>query len=252
MEDSYIYNETMVRFYDIIYDHLLDRQSRDFYIERIKECKEPVLEIGTGTGRIFLRGLEAGADIYGIDVSTNMLNYLKSRLPEKEHYRLDHQDVRDFRLNKKFDLIIAPFRMFSHVLTIDDQLAALRSIREHLTDKGRFIFDVFVPKADRIDSETWQDLVIDLEYETGKRLQRFDIVTPDYIHQIQHITFKFFWDEENGSHQESIEFPFRYFFRYELEHLLTRANLKIEKMYGDFYGHSLEEVHNEFLLVCSK
>jgi SAM-dependent methyltransferase len=252
MKDTFIYTKTMVRFYDIIYDAMLEKQSRDYYVERVTECKGPVLEIGTGTGRIFLRALSAGADIYGIDISINMLNVLKSKMPENQHYRLHYQDVRGFKLDNKFKLIIAPFRMFSHLIEIEDQLSALNSIRGHLADDGRFIFDVFVPKVDRIDGETREDLVIDLEYEKGRRLQRFDIVTPDYINQIQHITFKFYWDEENCTHQESVEFPFRYFFRYELEHLLARADLKIEEIYGDFYGHSLDKAQKEFVVVCRK
>lgn len=252
MKDTFVYTSTMVRFYDIIYDAMLEKQSRDFYVDEIAKCRGPVLEIGTGTGRIFLRALYAGADVHGIDISTNMLNFLKGKLDQKEHYRLNCQDVKNFKLDKKFNLIIAPFRMFSHLISVVEQFNALRCIREHLTDDGRFMFDVFVPSPDKIDGETSENLVIDVEYEPGKRLQRFDIVTPDYIHQVQHITFRFYWDENDGQHQESVEFPFRYFFRYELEHLLTSANLNIEKMYGDFFGHSIDEVQKEFVVVCGK
>jgi SAM-dependent methyltransferase len=242
----------MVRFYDIIYGAMLEKQSRDYYVDRIAECKGPVLEIGTGTGRIFLRALSAGADIYGIDISTNMLNFLKGKLEQKEHYRLNYQDVRNFKLDKKFKLIIAPFRMFSHLITVDDQLGALNTIREHLADEGKFIFDVFVPKLELILEGTREQLILDVEYEPGKSLKRYDTVRPDYINQIQHISFKFVWDDIDGQHEETAEFPFRYFFRYELEHLVTRAYLKIEKIFGDFYGHSLDEAQKEFVVTCRK
>jgi SAM-dependent methyltransferase len=242
----------MVRFYDITYDHMLEKQSRDYYVELILECDGPVLEIGTGTGRIFLRALSAGADIYGIDISTNMLNKLKSKMPENKHFRLHYQDARNFELDKKFELIIAPFRMFSHLITVDDQLGALNTIREHLADDGKFIFDVFIPKLELISVGTREQLILDVEYEPGKSLKRYDTVKPDYIHQIQHITFKFVWNDIDGQNEDSTTFPFRYFFRYELEHLLARANLTIEKIYGDFYGNSLEQSQKEFVVVCRK
>jgi len=252
MKDTFIYSETMVRFYDIVYDHMLEKQSRDYYLERIAECGGPVLEIGTGTGRIFLRALSGGADIYGIDISTNMLNNLKSKMLENQHYRLHYQDVRNFKLDKKFELIIAPFRMFSHLIAVDDQLDALNSIREHLTDDGKFIFDVFVPKLELISEGTREQLIYDVQYEPGKSLKRYDTVKPDYIHQIQHITFKFVWNDIDGQHEDSANFPFRYFFRYELEHLMTRAKLRIEQIFGDFYSHSLEEAKKEFVVTCRK
>jgi len=60
------------------------------------------------------------------------------------------------------------------------------------------------------------------------------------------------WDEADGTHEETVTFPFRYLFRYELEHLLVRANLRIEMLYGDFYGHSLDETQKEFVVICRK
>jgi len=252
MEDTFIYTDVMVRFYDIIYDAMLGPQRGDFYVVRIANCGGPVLEIGTGTGRIFLRGLSAGADMYGIDISSNMLKELKSKLLEKEHFRLHHQDVRNFKLDKKFRLIIAPFRMFLHLITVEDQLNALNSIREHLADDGKFIFDVFVPNLELISTGTRDKLVFDGEYEPGKKLKRYDSASPDYIHQLQNVSFKYVWDEADGTHEETVTFPFRYLFRYELEHLINRANMRIERIYGDFYGHSLDETQKEFVVVCRK
>src|SRR5262249_14857964 len=50
-----------------------------------------------------------------------------------------------FRLDQKFDLVIAPFRVFLHNLTTEDQKACLRSAHEHLRPGGRFAFNIFHP-----------------------------------------------------------------------------------------------------------
>jgi predicted TPR repeat methyltransferase len=103
------------------------------------------LEVGVGTGRIFRRALAAGADIYGLDNSPSMLKYLKKYLPTHEYHRLSQQSAVDFSYDRRFDLIIAPFRVFSHLVKVEDQLLALRNIKKHLSEKGLLIFDLYVP-----------------------------------------------------------------------------------------------------------
>lgn len=250
LNSNFIYTESLVGFYDIIWERF-NRTDREFYLNEMNNSKGSILEIGTGTGRIFIHALEKGADIYGIDVSEVLQDYLKKRIDSKDHGRLKIADVRNFNFGKKFDLIIAPFRMFSHMLTVKDQLSALNCIHDHLTDKGRFIFDVFLPDLDRIRKGNGISLSDETEYVPGRMLQFFDASTPDYINQLQHVTFKYVWDEFDGKKEEVVEFPFRYFFRYELEHLIARSGMKLEKMYGDFeYGELCSDSKN-LICVCS-
>ena len=111
------YPDFFARFYDTIYDHIRDATDHQYFVNKILEAKGPVLEIGVGTGRFFMDALNRGADIYGIDISPTMLDILKNKLPDKEHYRIQVQDICSFKLDQKFDLIIAPFRVFMHLIT---------------------------------------------------------------------------------------------------------------------------------------
>ena len=154
MNKDYYYNESIARFYDKVYDKLeFLKPAQNFYAEEITAAKGPVLEAGVGSGRIFVPALNAGADIYGIDISKNMLNQLIKKLDTKDMYRVSINDIRNFRLNKKFDLVISPFRVFQHLLTIEDQLKALNCIYEHLNPGGRLIFDVFNPDLSRLTKD---------------------------------------------------------------------------------------------------
>ena len=159
--------------------------------------------------------------------------------------------MRNFDFGKKFKLIIAPFRIFSHLITTDDHLSALRNIFNHLEKGGRFIFDVFLPNLKMIKEGNEDYLQFEGEYKPGKLLQRFESARPDYINQIQHVTFKYVW-EENGIHEEIVEFPFRYFFRYELEHLIARSGLILKNMYGDFEYGKLDSKSNNMICVCKR
>ncbi len=44
----------------------------------------------------------------------------------------------------------------------------------------------------------------------------------------------------------------RYFFRYELEHLITRTGLKLVNIYGDFKENALEEGSKNLIVIAKK
>ena len=119
--NEYNYNEATVRFYDVLYDQLTGvlksgKERADFYLEEISGAKGAVLEAGVGTGMIFVPALAEGADIYGIDKSELMYEKVMAKLNETDRSRITLQDIRDFRLDKKFSLVISPFRVFQHLL----------------------------------------------------------------------------------------------------------------------------------------
>ncbi len=247
------YTDAMVRFYDTVYANLRDNTDHAFYLEKILETEGPVLEIGAGTGRLFCDALSKGADIYGIDYSDLMLSKLKSKIDSSEHYRVKVDDARTVELDKRFKLIISPFRVFSHMLSIEDQVQTLSNIKEHLADDGRFIFDLFNPNpAYLIEKEREPVMDFDGEYEPGKKLQRIVSIRPDNINQVNHVTFTYRWEEDGSMKEDTSEFPMRYYYRYEIEHLIARSGLKLEAMYGDFKEGKLENGKWEFVMVCSK
>jgi len=70
-------------------------------MKKILETDGLVLELGVGTGRIFMKALEKGADIYGIDISPSMVEKLKEKLDRKYHKRVFIQAVyKDFSMDR--------------------------------------------------------------------------------------------------------------------------------------------------------
>ncbi len=250
---EYYYNESVARFYDVVYDEMKSLQpGLEFYLEEIKKSNGKVLEAGVGTGRIFIPALNDGADIYGMDYSEIMLTKLKGKIPAKEHYRIWQEDIRRFDSGETFSLVISPFRVFQHLLTIEDQLSALNSIYNVLDDGGRLIFDVFRPDLVRVTKDVEDVPEFDGEYEKGKRLQRLSTVKYDNINQQMELTFKFIWDENEKENTDSFSTPLRYYHRFELENLIARTPFKLDKMYGDFTRGELNNNSKEFVIVCKK
>jgi SAM-dependent methyltransferase len=251
MEEGFSYPDCFARFYDVIYAELRTID-RDFFLCKARAAKGPVLEIGVGTGRLFMDALNAGADIYGVDISPTMLEQLKAKLDPKDHHRICQQDARSLRLDKTFDLILAPARVFSHLLEIDDQLRALDSVYDHLNPGGRFIFDVFVPNLEILLHGVDKQLDFDGEYAPGKRVKRVISAKADLVNQINHITMTLTWDEEGGQKSGTWQTPMRFFFRYELEHLVRRSKLKLVNIFGDYEEHALGPQSTDFVLVCER
>jgi hypothetical protein len=44
----------------------------------------------------------------------------------------------------------------------------------------------------------------------------------------------------------------RFYFRYELEHLLSKTRFSAWKIYGDYFGNELNPESKDFVVVLSK
>jgi SAM-dependent methyltransferase len=246
------YPEFFARFYDLIYHSIRDGVDNDFFQTEIMHTKGKVLEIGAGTGRLFINALNKGADIYGIDISQSMIDVLNKKLSDDLLYRISLQNMIDFTYDFKFDLIVAPFRVIMHLPEKEDQLRAINNVYEHLGKNGRFIFDVFVPDLNQILNGIQNLTDFEGEYEPGKKIKRTVSTKPDLINQVINIEFLLEWDEDNRTRQDVWKTQLRFFFRYELEHLIERSKFMRYEIFGDYQGHELNQSSKEFVVICYK
>jgi len=247
-----LYPEMVARFYDVVYAQVRDGVDKDYYLRQIAQCTGPVLELGAGTGRLFCEARAGGADIYGIDISPAMVAKLQGKLNDEERRRVWVADALQLRLERRFELILAPFRMLSHLQRVAEQLRLLDVVYEHLAPGGRFIFDVYVP-ALRLLLDGMDGLVdFDGEYAPGLRLRRVLRARSDLVSQTTEVTMSFFWDEDGKEQRGDYRFAMRFFFRYEIEHLIARSRLTLRSIHGDFAGGPLGPDSREFVVVCGR
>lgn len=255
--------------YDFIadlYDHVVpyrDRPDVGFFVEAARAAGSPVLEVGCGTGRVLVSTARAGLDVVGLDLSPKMLAVCRERLqaePEtvRSRARLVEADMRRFELGQKFTLATVPFRPFQHLLTVDDQLACLASIRAHLVDGGRLILDLFNPSLDMLASPaSGEEGGEEPEFTTpdGRRVVRkHRAVATDRFRQVNDYELIYYVSHPDGRQERLVQaFPLRYLFRFEAEHLLARAGFEVEHLYADFdkrpYGSAYP---GELLFVARK
>jgi len=155
------------------------RPDVDFYVGRALDAEGPVLEMACGTGRIYLPLLDVGVDADGFDRSPDALAVLRETAAEVGFDPSVWQaDMTAFATRRSYDLVVCPFNAVQHLLTVDDQLAALEAAYDALAPGGQLCFDVFVPKFDHICASygEWDAETVDYRGTPHELRTRTDLV----------------------------------------------------------------------------
>jgi ubiquinone/menaquinone biosynthesis C-methylase UbiE len=231
-----------------IYDCYATGVSGDvaFYVDQARRSEPPVLELCCGTGRILIPIAEAGVKVVGMDRSPSMLAVAKARAAKlgtevQGRIELLDGDMRGFSLGRRFALIMIPYRSFLHLLTTDDQRAALGRIREHLSDAGRLVFNVFDPRLDLLQQGIGggSELRKFTEFthpQTHRRVVGWYATSCDPLRQVieQYNVFDQMDDRGTVVARQYVPLTLRYVFRHEMQHLLDLCGFRAEALYGDF------------------
>jgi SAM-dependent methyltransferase len=119
-----------------------------FFLDQLKHCSGEVLELMSGTGRVSVPLIEAGAKLTCVDKSPEMLAILQQKLDQRGlSATLQTVDVCELECDQQFDLILLPFHSFAELLTAAEQGQALDRIYAHLSVSGRFICSLHNPSV---------------------------------------------------------------------------------------------------------
>jgi SAM-dependent methyltransferase len=247
------YPDLIARFYDAVYAKVRDGVDNGWYLDRMAAAQGPVLEIGVGTGRLFAEARRRRIDAWGIDASPAMIARCRAKIEPEDRGRVSVADAVTMRPGTRFALVCAPFRVLSHVHEPGDQLRLLDAVHDCLLPGGAFVFDLYVPDLRLILDGVPEHTDFDGEHAPGRRLRRIVQAAPgDLSSQVSRVRMRFLWEEEDGEHAGEWAFEMRFFFRFELEHLVARSKLVLDTIYGDFAGHPLSADSREFVVVCRR
>jgi SAM-dependent methyltransferase len=241
-----LYDQPSSEFYDYQFDDNHTRPDVAFYIDFAVKSGGQVLELGCGTGRILLPTARAGVKVTGLDKSAEMLKICRSKLekesPEvKNRVSLVNADMRDFHLGKRFSLVSITFGPFNNLITVDEQMSCLNCIRQHLRPHGALVFDVYyITLAELVAPEGSDLFSAKKPFETPDgRLVTWGVCRYgklDFHRQVMQDGLYFNVRYPDG-HAERLVYTHplvRYYYRYEVEHLLARTGFKTAAVYGDF------------------
>ena len=260
-KEKALYDSFIAEYYDSSPMVTMRTQDVVFYRNAARMYGDPVLELGCGTGRITLAVAEAGYRIVGLDSSENMLeravakrNSLRREARERVH--LVQGDMTQFDLGEKFRAVIIPFRPFQHLLETEQQIRCLECSRKHLAPNGRLIVDFFQTDPDRMHDPSFHKEALLIEYDLpdGRHVALSERVAA-YHRALQRNDVEMIFNVTHADHRKErlvMAWTLRYFFRYEVEHLLSRCGFELEATYGSFDSAPLGDSSPEMIFVASR
>jgi len=194
--------------------------------------------------------LKEGIEAYGIDLSEEMLRALREKAEAlKLRPWVKQADMRSFDLQKRFSLILIPFRSFLRNLTIDDQIKTLKNCRKHLATDGKLVLNFFFPNPDVISNTYGKEIERPLDTKEGQ----FKLTSKSYFvdEPEQVIEFTFIWRKDNHI-ISGFKSRLAMIYKREFELLLKLAGFRKWQVYGGFEYQPLESYKQEMVWVVEK
>jgi SAM-dependent methyltransferase len=228
-----------------------------FYLEVAQETDGPIVDVGSGTGRVMFPLARAGYDVHGIDNEPAMLDRARSLLDEepglrsKLHFHLG--DAKTYQMPVKFGLTLVPYNGLMHFLDQDSQIAVLRNLRSWTRDDGALVLDL--PNAgDVYATEDTDSIIFErtfMEPETGHLVMQQSVSTLDRTMQLLDVTWIYDEVGADGSLKRTFA-PLRlyYYFYSEIRLLLALTGWEIETVFGDLDGSDFEDGAPRMVVVA--
>lgn len=237
------------------YDQRYKNYTQDipFWINQARKYSGPVLELACGTGRVAIPLAKEGFLVTGIDISDSMLSEARRKSSQAGIVvEWIKADIRDFKLGKRFPLIIFPFNTICHLFDLEDLEACLSCVEGHLRPNGRFIIDVFNPRLDillRNPEERYIPPYSEYPDPDGRgTIAVTESNVYDTASQINRI--KLFYKFPGQAEEIIEELNMRIYFPQELDALLKYNGFEIEAKFGNYDETPFTSAAPKQLIVC--
>ena len=240
--------------YDLFYDDFQD--DIEMYRGFAGRTGGPILEVGSGTGRVALALAEEGHTVVGLELSDAMravAQHNAERAQRIDRVTFVAGDMRRFKIDQYFGLIIVPLNTFLHNLTLDDQLATLACFKRHVRPGGLLVLDCFNP-----DPATAADdgrLIVQrsvIDRATGQAAWLLLSRTTDWGNQRQEITYLIDRTDLSGVVRRAVlQTSFRFILRNELPLLLRQGGFDLKEVYGSYDLEAFEAGSDKLIDVAT-
>jgi SAM-dependent methyltransferase len=249
--------DRFARFYDADYRDYADD------VEAIgllaADTGDPLLELGSGTGRLLVPLAAAGHTVTGVDISPAQLAVARDKLAgvgTGRQVTLVEGDLRTFQLPRTdYAFAFCTSNTLMHFTTVSDQLAVLQNAHRHLRSGGLLLVDLFNPDVVRLAAvnglmelaDQWEDA------STGGQVLKWSVRTVDWGEQIQDTLFIYEECMPDGQNRRTLcPFTLRFLWRSEAELMMRLAGFAVEDVWGDFDGSDYSVASDHLILLARK
>ncbi len=241
------YFDDLASFYDAVHDQQGDDAA--FYRGLASEANGPVLEVGCGTGRIYLELLRAGVDADGIDVSSDSLDVLRETAAEEGlEPTVREGEMTTFEPEREYALVIVPFRTFLYLHAIDDQLAAFDRFHDALAPDGRLALNAFVPSFELICDQYGEWIEHEITLDGDAYIYRTISEIDDEVKQLARVRTEV--TDDDGSRVAESGHRLKLLSKSEFELLFRCSPFSSWEGYGGFEYEPLEAPSREMVWIA--
>jgi SAM-dependent methyltransferase len=202
-----------------------------------------VLDLPCGPGRHTVELARRGFDVTGVDITEA---YIEEARELAEDEGLDAEfvvaDMRDFRREAEFDVVLNLFSSFGYFEDPADDRVALDRMRDSLKPDGRVVFEMVAKETllETFSRRAWH------EFDDGAILLEDRRVSDDWgsIHN------RWIVIDADGERTE-FELEHRLFAASELRRLVESAGFGDVSVYGGLDGRAFEAGRSRLVLVAS-
>ena len=219
------------------YDLFADNTDIPFFLEFARKTGSPILDLAAGTGRVTFALAREGFEVVALENSQSMMAEARKKLENSpkdvsSRITLVEGSMKDFSLDQKFSLIIVP-NSFIHLLTTDDQLSAIHSVIEHLSDDGLFILDLY-PGEHQYEHATFEDAPARLP--DGRTVTRSGTIDSDSLTRLMRVELRYTVTDIDGQVITELDVVSgaALISKQEADQLIQRSGMHIENEFGDF------------------
>ncbi|MFH5182718.1 class I SAM-dependent DNA methyltransferase [Paenibacillus sp. TAB 01] len=253
-----------------LYDRLMEEMPYPEWLDFLSQCwskygkPRTLADLGCGTGSLSIPLARQGIEVYGIDLSDDMLAVAQQKGAEAERHQPFpaggsvawlQQDMREWSLHRQVDAVISLCDCLNYLLEEEEVAQTFQQVFAGLNPGGLFVFDVHTP----------------YQLEAYAEAQPFFLNEDDVAYiwtseldaercEIEHALTIFVSDMERGSSNTGSE-RFRRVDELHVQRAYPMAWLKRQlqqtgfsevEMYGDFAWKSVTKTTQRAFFVARK
>jgi len=214
----------------------------DFYLSLAGPRPVSVLDLGCGTGTLCNTLAERGHVATGVDPAAAMLA-LARRKPHAEKVEWVRCSAQSYRSEKRFDLIVMTGHAFQILLTDEDALAVLQTMRFHLKKTGRVAFETRNPRVDWAGEWAARPT---RRLAGGQVVETLRVTAAEGEFISFETSYRFPWETLTTS--GTLRFPSRQ----HVEALTTRSGLVVRDVFGDWDADPFEPARSREIIFVGE
>lgn len=223
------------------------------WLELSKQIGGKVLELGCGSGRITSVLADNKIDISGLDNSPTLIKIMHSKYPNFPKEKIFLGDMTNYKLPSTYDFIFYSYSTFQYLLTLNEQIIALKHIRKHLNPNGYIAFDICPYTCDLPIQQTKVLLYKKFNKELNKNISMYTSHQVDRINQITTWQDSYVIEDNAGKrevlhHNLSLKGIRGDFF----DLLLKHCGFELTNSYGDFALNEVTHTADNIIYLAKK